>query len=107
MTLFLTTTLALLLTLTPALAAQLDGTWSGTGPGGAEVELLVEDGAASHITFRGKYADVINSKASNGGARLEFTFPKGSGVLKRSAAGADLTVKITGSGTTQIHVTSE
>ena len=102
-----TTILAFLFTLTPALAGQLDGTWSGTGPGGAAVSLVVEDGAASNITFRGKYADVANSKASNGGARLEFTFPKGSGVLKRTAAGADLTVKITGSGTTQIHVTSE
>ncbi len=107
MTLLRTTILAFLLTLAPALAGQLDGKWSGTGPGGAEVELLVKDGAASNITFRGKYADVIISKASNGGARLAFSFPKGSGVLKRSAAGAELTVKITGSGTTQIHVTSE
>ena len=64
----------------PVRAAPLDGSWSGNSAGGEAADITVDGGSVSDFTWRGKTFDTVTSKASEGGTRLEFTYPKGSGV---------------------------
>lgn len=95
---------ALFLAIAPACAAPLDGTWGGTSAGGVAAEVTVKSGKASDITWHGKTIDVTVSRPSQNGVRLDFVFPKGSARLRLTAAGADLTIRLTGRGSTLVHV---
>lgn len=94
----------LFLAIAPACAAPLDGIWSGTSAGGVAAEVTVKAGKASDITWHGKTSDVTVSRSSQNGVQLDFAFPKGSARLRLTAAGADLTIRRTGSGSTLVHV---
>ena len=102
---FLAGIFAAFLLATPALAGPLDGEWSGTSARGWAAAVTVASGSVSDFTWHGKtFANVI-TKASEGGAMLTFTFPKGSAVLKHTAAGADLTIRE--GGITLVHMIAQ
>ena len=74
----------------------LEGEWGGLDAHGATAQVMVTSDKILGFFWGGDYQDAGPSRAYDGGARIEFTYPTGAATLVKTAAGARLTIREVG-----------
>jgi hypothetical protein len=86
--------MALVSTIAPAAAGGLDGTWAGLTAKRETAQIIVVGDQIVGFYWNGDYTDATHAKAH--GDAIAFDFPRGAAELKRTAAGAALTIRENG-----------
>jgi hypothetical protein len=74
----------------------LEGEWGGLDAHGATAQVMVASDKILGFFWGGDYQDAGPSRAYDGGARIEFTYPTGAATLVKTPAGARLTIREVG-----------